>query len=105
VSKAQKNPVAWIKIYGPSNDYRGSLVSTDDAAVLCAVLGTGSEARNGHRKANAIWREGFESVSASESYDAAAAIMNERMQPIFTSYEQGAAWSKENDGHGFKIAA
>lgn len=71
-------PVAWIKVYGPDNDYRASFVHPDDAAVLCAVLGEGSEARNGHAKKNAIWREGFEAKSASESYDFAAMTMINR---------------------------
>lgn len=73
-------PVAWIKVYGPAGDYRASCVHEDDAAVLCAVLGNGSEARNGHAKKNVIWREGFEAVSAAESYDVAANTMRDRMR-------------------------
>jgi hypothetical protein len=79
--KRDSIPVAWIKVYGPAGDYRASCVHEDDAAVLCAVLGKGSEARNGHARKNAIWREGFEATSAAESYDTAAMTMRERMTP------------------------
>lgn len=76
--KKEPIPVAWIKVYGPSGDFRASCVLEDDAAVLCAVLGAGSEARNGHAKKNVIWREGHEDQSAAESYDHAANVMRER---------------------------
>lgn len=74
-----KKPVAWIKIYNPSGEYRASCVDYTDAAALCALYGDGAEARNGHAKKNAIWREGEEAQSAGESYDFAARIIMERM--------------------------
>jgi hypothetical protein len=83
MGKRNPIPVAWIKVYGPAGDYRASCVFEDDAAVLCAVLGAGSEARNGHAKKNAIWREGHESQSAAESYDHAANVMRERMTTVY----------------------
>ena len=77
---AKKNtiPVAWIKVYGPAGNYLASCVNPDEAAVLCAVLGNGSQARNGHAKKNAIWSEGAEDQSAAESYDFAAQTMYNR---------------------------
>ena len=81
MTKVNKIPVAWIKIYSSDGLYRASCVHTDDAAILCAVLGDGTTARNGHAKRHIIWTEGVESQSAAESYDFAAALMWERVRP------------------------
>lgn len=77
-----KKPVAWIKIYSPSGEYRASCVCYTDAAALCGLYGHGAEARNGHAKKNAIWREGFEEQLASDSYDFAVNVMMERMGDV-----------------------
>lgn len=74
----QRKPVAWIKIYSPTGEYRASCVDYTDAAALCALYGHGSEARSGHAKKNTIWREGFEEKLAADSYDFAVRVMIER---------------------------
>lgn len=74
-----KKPVAWCKVYDAAGNYRASFVECSEAAILCAALGTGSEARNGHAKKNAIWREGFEEQAAGESYDFSGSVMWSRV--------------------------
>lgn len=75
----QRKPVAWIKIYSPTGEYRASCVDYTDAAALCGLYGPGAEARNGHAKRNVIWREGHEEQLAADSYDFAARVMIERV--------------------------
>jgi hypothetical protein len=66
-------------VYGPGGNYLASCVNPEEAAILCAVLGKGSQARNGHAKKNVVWDEGSETQSAAESYDFAAGVMYNRV--------------------------
>lgn len=61
-------------------EYRAACKRATDAAALCAVLGPGASVRFNHRKT--VWREGYEVVSATESYDGAAAVMHDRVRQV-----------------------
>lgn len=89
MSKSNKVPVAWIKVYDSSGNFRSSCVYECDAAVLCAVLGEGSTARNGHSLKNKIWEEGENGVFASDSYDIAEKVMIEKTTPSVTDIVTG----------------
>lgn len=68
------------KVFGPSGDYRAACKHIEDAAALVAFLGSGASIRFSHQKRHAVWTEGAESQSASESYDFVAAVATERRQ-------------------------
>lgn len=63
------------KVYR-NNEYVASCKWLEDAAML--MQGEGDEIRLGHNAKRAVWREGFESQSACESYDHVAAVCSER---------------------------
>lgn len=63
------------KVYGPDNDYLGSVHHPSDAAAIIAAHGQGT-IRWGHKLVT--WREGAERISAGESYDEVAYTCYER---------------------------
>ena len=65
-----------FKIYTASGEYVAATKYAEDAAVLIAVQGNGATVRLNHRRK--LWTEGTESLSAAESYDYAASVINER---------------------------
>ena len=68
-----------FKVYTADQRYIGCLVHLEDAAAMVALQGAGATIRDGHAKRTTLWTEGSESISAGESYDEAATIMNERI--------------------------
>lgn len=64
------------KIFTPENEYIASCKYPEDAAVLIANLGNGSQIRDGHTKV--VWNEGAEEQSAAESYDFVAITVRSR---------------------------
>ena len=77
------------KVFDRDGVYLAATRRPEEAAVLVAVLGRGSEIRTGHRKADAVWREGFEPQSASESYDfVAQAILERRREKVAALHAQ-----------------
>ena len=76
--KAQKIPVAWMKIYDGNGNYLAACVDAGSAAAVVALAGVGATIRNGHAKKNAVWVEGGESQPAAESYDFVAITIHNR---------------------------
>lgn len=68
-----------FKIFNPQGGYIASCVHLEDAAALAALYGDGAQVRDGHQKQYTLWTEGAEQISAGESYDMAAAIMQSRI--------------------------
>ncbi len=63
-----------FKVYR-NKEYIAACRYGEDAAALVAL--GGGEVRWGH--STVVWREGFETFSAGESYDGAARVMHERI--------------------------
>ena len=63
------------KVYSEDNEFIGALKYPEDAAAMVALRGSGT-VRDGHRRV--VWREGAEAFAAGDSYDGAAAVINER---------------------------
>lgn len=69
-----------FKIFNGHGHYLAATRYPEEAAMLIAALGTGCEIRVGHRKVDAVWREGREKQPAAESYDFVAKIIRERTE-------------------------
>jgi len=69
------------KVYTPHGQYEGCTKHTSTAGCLASLLGEGATVRLGHRKMDTIWTEG-EDGYASESYDVASDIMQERIEQM-----------------------
>ena len=67
------------KIYSAAQEYLGSTVYAEDAAAFVSIQGEGATIRRGHAKKDVVWTEGFEKISAGDSYDEAASIMLQRL--------------------------
>lgn len=78
MAKAQKIPVAWMKVYDTSGNFLASCVDAGSAAAVVSLAGEGATIRNGHAKKNVIWAEGKEAQPAAESYDFVAKKIHER---------------------------
>ncbi len=57
------------KVFTNTGEYVASCKYAEEAAVLVAALGDGTEIRTSHSKGSVVWREGKEMQSAAESYD------------------------------------
>jgi hypothetical protein len=67
-----------FKIYDPAGDLTATTRYASDAAAMAAILGAGTRVRFASgRGYTTAWREGND---ASDSYDAAAALMWERIR-------------------------
>lgn len=66
------------KVY-KDGEYRAACKYVEDAAVLVAALGDGTEIRYGHSTAWTVWVEGQENQSAGESYDEVARVARVRL--------------------------
>jgi|GEM_PF-2508119 hypothetical protein len=73
------------KVYR-DNEYVAAFKYAEDAAAFVAI--TGGHVRNGHRVRDTVWREGAEAFSAGRSYDAAAAVMAERVEAAADAYRR-----------------
>jgi hypothetical protein len=78
VAKAQRIPVAWMKVYAASGNFLASCVDAGSAAAVVSLAGDGATIRNGHAKKGAIWTEGAETQPAAESYDFVAQVIHDR---------------------------
>lgn len=78
MAKAQRIPVAWIKVYDVSGNFLASCVDAGSAAAVVSLAGDGATIRNGHAKKNVIWAEGSEAQPAAESYDFVALTIHDR---------------------------
>lgn len=78
MAKAQRIPIAWMKVYDACGNYLASCVEPEGAAALVALSGEGATIRNGHAKKNAVWVEGSEAQTAAESYDFVAITIHDR---------------------------
>ncbi len=67
-----------LKIYTKDGEYIASFKHGEDAAILVAVLGEGTQIRNGH--ASVVWEEGKEEQTAGESYDFVTETIWERIE-------------------------
>lgn len=67
-----------FKIFNGIGVYVAATRAPEEALMLVSALGHGCEIRTGHRKVDAVWREGFEVQRACDSYDVAANIIRER---------------------------
>ena len=67
-----------FKVFTELEELVASFADADHAASFVAILGHGATIRYG-RGQKIVWREGFETVSAHESYDEAAEIMYTRI--------------------------
>ena len=67
-----------FKVYR-NGEYIAACRYGEDAAALVALTGDGT-VRYGHRLV--VWTEGQESFPAGESYDGAAAIMEQRIETL-----------------------
>ncbi len=65
-----------------------SLRYAEDAAAMVALYGKGTRVRFLHDVT--VWREGKEEIEAGSSYDAAAAIMRERVAEYLTRLKSRA---------------
>lgn len=70
-----------FKVYGPDGDYRGALKDPSEAAAVVALLGFGATIRHGHAKRDTVYTNGPDG-DASESYDAVAVIVWERLATL-----------------------
>lgn len=68
-----------FKVYSKSGEYLASVKYAEDAAILLGALGQGTTLRYGHSIRQVLWREGYESFSAAESYDATAKEIQDRL--------------------------
>ena len=68
-----------FKIYSVDDEYIASAKYPIHAATLIGINASGT-VRDGHKKKDIIWNEGFEEFSAAESYHGAALIMVERIE-------------------------
>jgi hypothetical protein len=68
-----------FKVYTGEQEYVAAFRYLEDAALFVAVRGTGATVRRGHALKDVLWREGAEAFPASESYDRAAGIMQQRL--------------------------
>ena len=66
-----------LKVYNAQGKYIASCKYLEDAAILVGFNGKGSKVLKGHN-GKALWHEGFESQSASDSFDEAAQVMRDR---------------------------
>lgn len=64
------------KLYSVGSEYVGCMKYREDAAAMVSILGVGATVRYDHRLV--VWTEGKEEFSASESYDRAGEIMEQR---------------------------
>lgn len=71
-----------FKLYNDGGEYVGSCRDTHYAAQFVAAMGPGASVRWGHAKARTLWTEGTEPISAWESYDQAAEMMETRRQLV-----------------------
>ena len=68
-----------FKVYTASGQYVASCKYAEDAAAIIAAYGGGT-IRDGHRKV--VWREGSETETASDSYDAVAQTIYARLDGL-----------------------
>lgn len=79
-----------LKVYNPSGEYVAAFKYAEDAAVLVAALGEGTQIRDGHTKRCLVWDEGKEEQSAAESYDFVAQTVYAR---------RSARWAKMREAY------
>ena len=65
-----------FKLYSANKEYMGCMKYAEDAAAMVSCLGEGATVKYDHGKV--LWTEGGETLSAFESYDRVAEIMNSR---------------------------
>ena len=66
-----------LKVYNRQGKYVASCKHLEDAAILASNHGKGAKVKKGH-SGKTLWHEGFEVISAGESFDRAAQIMRRR---------------------------
>jgi len=71
-----------LKIFHPDGTYSASAKFLDDAALMVGFRGEGGVIRWGSTSGPIIWREGHETLMASDSCDAAAEIMHDRIEAL-----------------------
>lgn len=76
-------------VYDETGRYIGGTVYASDAAALVSSVGEGATVSAAPPtvdpdiyERNVLWREGFEEIPASESYDIAAGIMLSRARAL-----------------------
>lgn len=67
-----------FKVFSPSGEYVAATKRPEEAAMLVAALGMGSEIRTGHQKKHRVWHEGHEAQPSAESYDFVAQTIRAR---------------------------
>ena len=60
------------KVHNAAGEYKAACKDIEDAACLVGLYGHGAYIANRWRYKGKVWHEGYESVSASESYDEVA---------------------------------
>ena len=96
------------KIYR-RGEYIAAVKHAEDAAQFVGAIGYGAEIRIGHSPKWAVWREGLETFSATESYDRVADVMAAREQKLQReSYEKAygpGAYERAMETLAAKVAA
>ena len=74
-----------LKIYTANDDYIASVRYLLDAAMLVGHQEHGATVRAGHLKRDTLWKEGSESILASDSFDEAVEVMSRRWNALRSS--------------------
>ena len=67
-----------FNVYAPKNEYVAACKYASDAAAIVGIYGYGATVRIGRSVKYIVWSEGEEEYLASDSYDYAAALIEER---------------------------